>query len=200
MIHWKRNRKPEYIMEKPETRVSAFAPRLRSGLRRTSRNQNSHNLVSGYWLLVSGYWLLLTLWLLVPAAHALTVYPVKIEISLEAQAEYTDTITVQNNTLTLEHIQVSLSDFILGGRDNKIPPSCAGWVRFSPQEFDLNPREKKTVRYSILPARDKAGKFKSIFYFTENAGHEKAGRMKISARVGIPVTVKVAPLQNQRFE
>ena len=128
----------------------------------------------------------ITLFATIPTARAeisFSVSPIRIDMTGDSGGSYTDAIEVNNEGKEKVRIKVSMQDWEL--TEDGIPifrkagtnsRSCTGWLKINPVDFQLQPGEKKTVRYSVaIPAGTAVGGYWGAFIF-ETVPHVEPGQ------------------------
>jgi P pilus assembly chaperone PapD len=117
--------------------------------------------------------LLFSLATAVRAEISFSVSPIRVELSGEPGGTYTDAIEITNEGTEKVRIKVGTQDWYLtedgtpvfqkGGSQKY---SCASWLKINPVDFQLDPKEKKLVRYSAaIPAATVPGGYWASFVF-----------------------------------
>ena len=143
------------------------------------------------------FFLLIGISLLTPRAVFSQLMIDKAKVSLTIQSEETikGEIGVHNFSSHNVEVKVYPQDFLylppFDGRKRFLPPgstkySCAGWISFFPQQFQLPPRGKKKVVYTIRVPRQVSGGYYGVLFFETGSSkiEEKKVNLQIVQRVG----------------
>ena len=131
-------------------------------------------------------------------AAALTVSPVKIEISGDPGQTLRDEITLFNEQDTAKTFFSSSENFEARGEtgDPYFVASTTGlatWIT-TKESVTLKPGERKTIPFSILVPKnaEPGGHFAAIFWSTTPLQKQEGGQVAIGAKLGILVLLRVS--------
>ena len=134
--------------------------------------------------------------------YAMGVTPTRFELTANPKDEVTDAIQVINNSHEPIHIKVMLLDFIQKDRHiiqgvKASPVSCASWIRFTPNEFNLSPNDKTYVRFTLSVPEKVSGEYQTSLRLEElpQIRPEQTG-MILGVRVNLPIYVKINGTEN----
>jgi len=117
----------------------------------------------------------------------------EIKLELEPGKTVVGSITVENRSDKNIPIKTELEDFTypspFDGRKKPLPlgsmpRSCAEWISVSPAVFELPPRGKREVNYSIKVPKQAKGGYYGVLFFKKEAEPLKG---QIGARVAVRV-------------
>lgn len=107
------------------------------------------------------------------AEISFSVSPIRMELSGTPGGTHTDVMEVRNEGNEKARIKVSMQDWLLSEEGTPTfkkagsqGRSCTGWMKINPVDFQLQPGEKKLVRYSVsIPDGVKNGGYRGAFMF-----------------------------------
>jgi P pilus assembly chaperone PapD len=110
------------------------------------------------------------------AQAQLMMVTTRVEEEVAPSSTLTDTIALYNQSKRPMKLKAYWEDFIykppFSGKKEFLPVgaspySMGQWVRFSPQEFTLQPGEKQEINYSINVPADAKGGYYGVLFFEE---------------------------------
>ncbi len=136
---------------------------------------------------------------LAPSAQALTVSPVRLEVTVDPGATYQGETILKNEQKDQRTFYSSLENFEARG-DTGTPyfipgkDGLAGWIGGVPESVTLQPGEKRSLPFAItVPADAKpGGYFAAILWNDTPPAPSAAGQVAIGAKVGSLVLLRVS--------
>lgn len=135
----------------------------------------------------------------VPAADALTVSPVRLEITIEPGGVYRGEVVIRNEQSSEKTFYSSFENFeargesgtpyFVAGKDG-----LAGWMSGAPESITLQAGERRVVPFQVsVPASAQpGGYFAAILWNDAPPAPSQGGQMAIGAKVGSLVLLRVA--------
>lgn len=140
-----------------------------------------------------------TLW-----AVTLRINQPKVEATAKPGEVLTGTVEVENLLDEPVSVQAYLQDwrYVAPGDGSKefapantLPLSCADWVSFFPQQFELEPRGKQAVGYTIrIPPEARGSAYAVLFFETllkEAPGAQPGVTIRYTARLGSLIWIEI---------
>ena len=115
------------------------------------------------------------------------VSPENIEMVVDGGSETRGEYTVINDTAAPAHVKVDLEDWYKS-RLGIISIPIEDWLKVEPMEFDLGPKESRTVEYIITPPRGQEGELAAMVFFGTPSTD---GNFSITSRFGVSVYVAI---------
>jgi len=121
-----------------------------------------------------------------PQAHAFTVSPGVIEVSLEPGERSSGRYTVNNPTDKHITIKMSVEDWSSGQYDREVDKGekdSLGWLALKPNEIKLEPHGSKIVNYEAILPDGAQGEYSAMIYFSAPPEASNGG-VAIATRIG----------------
>ena len=107
------------------------------------------------------------------AQVALSVAPIRLELTGQAAENLSDSISVTNEGSEKVRIRVRVSDWLIAedgavqfDPSEPVKLGCTPWIRVNPREFELNAGQSTQVRYTLdIPKEAPASGFRSSILF-----------------------------------
>lgn len=112
-------------------------------------------------------------------------------------------VTLTSGARAIQEVSVSVGDWTLNedgapvfAHPETMSDSAASWIRFQPKEFSVYPRQRKTVKISILiPDEMPSGSYRAALFFeppgADQEGKSGAATVFIRGRLALPIYVTV---------
>ncbi len=118
----------------------------------------------------------------------------KVNLTVDPGQTIVNSLLVHNTSAEAFHVKVYWQDFKYkepydGKKDflpsGSAPDSMAGWITFSPQEFDLPAYSKQKVTYTLkVPGEVKGGHYGVLFFEKGSLEKDKRTGVRVVTRVG----------------
>ncbi len=127
-----------------------------------------------------------------PAQVGLGLIPMRVEVPLQPSASYTDSLELTSESPIATHVKGEILDFSIDNDENPqfgvFPDSvnsCSSFVRISPREFDMTPKQQRLIRYTVsAPADLKPGSYHcAVGFTTQPVPDQKQAGLSINVRV-----------------
>lgn len=152
------------------------------------------------------------LFLLIPlnlsAGVRVLISPPRFEFSLASGGSVTNVIEVLNGGETLLHLKAFAMDWTMTENGDQIfykagvlEQSCASWIEINPTEFEIPPRQREMVRFTVNVPGNKAGGYWAVVFFESQPERAKGNvGVQFAARVGSIIYVNIAKTENKKGE
>ncbi len=141
------------------------------------------------------------------AVYAFSIDPARIELSISPGRQKGAMVTVDNSQSEEPlHIKVYVRDIMyLPSGDYDFPQaastswSCADWIKMVPEEIDILPKRKGSVRISVAVPADAKGGYYAVVFFESSPSYTAEG-LGINFRIGALVDITVANTESKKAE
>lgn len=126
-------------------------------------------------------------------ANAFTVSPGVIEIALPAGDSYVGSFKVSNPDDKPVKVMISAEDWSSdqdGRKLNREDSSYLSWLKFMPQQVELEPGESREIKYAVSMPPGAKGEYSAMIYFGYAPDPSKKG-VSITSRIGNALYVRV---------
>lgn len=134
--------------------------------------------------------------ILSPSANALTVSPVRFEVSADPGEEIIDSIILYNDTDVTQNLYTSYANFEARGESGtpaflEEKTDLATWIKTSPNVV-IQPGESKIVPFTIkIPSEAEPGGYFATIFFGTVPPEGSGSQLSIGAKTGVLVLLRV---------
>lgn len=119
--------------------------------------------------------------------------PENIELMVSQDSETRGVYTVVNDGAVTAHVKVDVEDWFKS-RLGKEGPPVESWLKISPTEFDIEPKESKEVEYVITAPKGDESEVAAMVFFgapSDNEGFSITSRFGVSIYAAIKDNVRL---------